>query len=227
MRIKSITNICNRPENQDNYWCAILKVNSLRLGVVCVCDGMGGLENGGKASTLLVSRVREHFLLNGTIEGIEDVVDEANVEIKSMSETRSGTTCTVLMCADGNYYIYNVGDTRCYIWSREGVTQLTTDHTVIQKYKNEGREITPEIEKRYKNVLTSCVGVMDSVKYDIFTGSYTDKDRFLVCSDGFWHTLGDNDFLSGEILDLDNMVNRCIDLGESDNITACILDMTG
>ena len=224
MKIHSITDISKRENNQDNYWCAVLNVNGSQVGVLCVCDGMGGLDCGEKASELVVSNIRKHFLENGTIEGIEDVVDSANESIKNLSSNRSGTTCTVLMCSNGNYYVYNVGDSRCYIWN-SAVTQITEDHTVLQKYRNEGKEITRAIEVKYKNVLTKCVGVMNTVKYDIFTGSYQSGDRFLVCSDGFWHTIDEDDFLSGRILNLEDMVKRCLEKGELDNITACILEV--
>lgn len=228
MRIKSISNISKRKENQDNYWSAILDVNSREVGVLCVCDGMGGLEDGGKASEVLVKAIRNHFLEVGTIEGIEDVVERANSDIKQVVKGKSGTTCTLLMCFDGHYYIYNVGDSRCYKWRQcidDSVKKLTEDHTVIQKFKNEGKEITEEIRAKYKNVLTKCVGVLPSVKYDIFTGEYESGDKFLVCSDGFWHTIKKEDFVSGDIMNLENIVNRCMELGEVDNITACILEI--
>ena len=74
MKIISMSSICKRKENQDNYWSAILNVNGEEVGVLCVCDGMGGLDSGEKASRMLVSQIRDHFLETGTIEGIEDVV---------------------------------------------------------------------------------------------------------------------------------------------------------
>lgn len=223
MKIISMSSICKRKENQDNYWSAILNVNGEEVGVLCVCDGMGGLDSGEKASRMLVSQIRDHFLETGTIEGIEDVVSKVNQDIKHISVKKSGTTCTVLMCTGGNYYIYNVGDSRCYKWSESGVLQITEDHTVIQKYIKEGKPITPEVEMKYKNILTRCVGVMPKVKYDIFTGSYSEGDSFLVCSDGFWHTISEEDFMTGKINVISEMITQCMDKGEVDNITACIL----
>lgn len=226
MEIKSVTNISKKAENQDNFWSAILDVEGKETGILCVCDGMGGLNDGARASEIVVRRVRESFLETGSDIGLGEVISNANDFIRESSgQKKSGTTCVVLICVDGRFLVYNVGDSRCYHWNREGnfVRQITEDHTVIEKYKKEGREITPEIERRYKNVLTRCVGAAKVAKYDIYEGTYHSGDSFLVCSDGFWHTISDRDFLSGEIDNIDHVVQRCMMLGETDNITACIL----
>lgn len=225
MEIRSISDKGLRPENQDNYWSAVLSVNEEEIGVLCVCDGVGGLSDGAEASRMLVQKVRNHFLSKGTIEGIEDVVESTNKAIHKDIVEKSGTTCTILMCKDGRYYIYNVGDSRCYRWNSKTSTidKLTNDHTVIQKILDEGRTPTKEEELKYKNVLTRCVGVMSEVRYDIFSGEYNAGDMFLVCSDGFWHSLKEENFLNNSILDLESMVAECMQAGETDNITAGLL----
>lgn len=227
MEIYSVTDISKREENQDNYWCGILDVEGSEVGVLCVCDGMGGLDFGEKASRIVVEKIRNHVVCTGSLEGLGDVIVEANNTIKEViASKRSGTTCTVLMCRDGRYLVYNIGDSRCYHWYTEKgkpyVYQITEDHTVLQRYKKEGKEITPQIASKYKNVLTRCIGV-DKALYDCFEGEYSEGDSFLVCSDGFWHTLSEEDFFNGNIYNLREMIRKCQRLGEVDNITACLL----
>lgn len=228
MIIKSVTNISKKMENQDNYWSAILNVEGREVGVLCVCDGMGGLNDGARASKEVVLRVRDSLLSTGSEVELGEVISKANDFIKQTSGGKaSGTTCTVLICSDGKFSVYNVGDSRCYHWSdtksRNFVRQITEDHTVIEKYRREGKELTPEELRKYKNVLTRCVGASKTAKYDVFEGRYSEGDSFLVCSDGFWHTIKDEDFLTGSINNIEDIVERCMELGETDNITACIL----
>ena len=105
------------------------------------------------------------------------------------------------------------------------VTQITNDHTAINKFREEGKEITDEMRKKYKNMLSRCVGASKTIKLDEFDGKYQKGDVFLLCSDGFWHTLSSDDFKSGAILDLEKMVEKCKKLGETDNITACLVQV--
>lgn len=234
MELKAISDISGREKNQDNYWYAKFKVVSSdsdeegEAAVVCVCDGMGGLDDGEKASRIVIENVRDFFLNGGDISGIGEILEKAHSNIKELSDKRSGTTCVLLVCQDGNYRVANIGDSRCYVSKGVGttevvVTQLTKDHTAINKFRDEGKEITEEMLHKYKNMLSRCVGASKKIKYDIFEGKYQKGDVFVVCSDGFWHTLSSDDFKSGAIMDLSKMVEKCKKMGETDNITACIL----
>ena len=116
MKISGVTNIVKRKENQDNFWVA--RLNSTEegkpdkeIGVACVCDGMGGLNNGEWASYTVVKMVREHILNTGNITGIGEILQKANdIIIAEGKKTggRSGTTCTVIVCSDGRYTVHNI-----------------------------------------------------------------------------------------------------------------------
>lgn len=228
MIINSVSNISRKAENQDNYWSGILSIDGAEVGVLCVCDGMGGLRDGAKASSEVVSRIRRFILDGGDIYDIGGVIDDANDFIREKNgENRSGTTCTLLWCSGGRYVVYSVGDSRCYRWGMRDsvpfVDRITVDHTVIEKYRSEGKELSEDVIRKYKNVLTRCVGASSVARYDRFEGSYKSGDSFLVCSDGFWHTISETDFLNGNIKDINGIVQRCMLRGEVDNITACSL----
>lgn len=234
MIVHAISDISKREKNQDNYWYARFNVtngtSSEEALVACVCDGMGGLEDGEKASRVVIEKVRKFFMDGRPLSSISDILKEAHEDIRGFSDKRSGTTCVILVCLGGKYRVVNIGDSRCYRSSGVGttevvVTQITNDHTAINKFREEGKEITDEMRKKYKNMLSRCVGASKTIKLDEFDGKYQKGDVFLLCSDGFWHTLSSDDFKSGAILDLEKMVEKCKKLGETDNITACLVQV--
>lgn len=227
MRIQAISDISSRQENQDNYWACRLEIENKEHGIVCVCDGMGGLDDGKRTSARVVEELRKVITESGSTEGIVGAIQEVNDKVyqEHLGKRKSGTTC-VLVISDGeSYTMYNVGDSRCYMFSERGVIRLSEDHTVLEKMRKNGEEITEEKYKKYKNVLTRCIGASSKTVVDTLTGKCGKGDSFLVCSDGFWHTLKADDFISGRVRNLQEMVTRCKELGENDNITACMLDI--
>ena len=121
-----------RENNQDNYWAAVLDVNGEEAGVICLCDGMGGLENGELASRLVTSAVREYILKDFDFSGIIGVLEKVNRKIYNMSGGDSsklmGTTCTIVMCYRGKYNVYHIGDSRGYLFRDGKSYQITEDH---------------------------------------------------------------------------------------------------
>lgn len=229
MKLRTLTDIgAKRVDNQDNYWSAILDVDSKEIGVLCLCDGMGGLKDGALASKIVVEAVREYFTHSVDFKGLEDVLKEANILVNSKKTDEDGclgTTCTVLKCYEGIYEILHIGDSRCYHKKGNEVIQLTEDHTVIEKYRKMGKELPDNLVKKYRNTLTRCMGVKEDLVLDYYSGFYSSGDLFLVCSDGFWHSLNEESFLNGALEDLSSMVSNCISNGETDNITVGILEV--
>ena len=229
MILSSITDIgVKRKDNQDNYWSARLDVDGKEVGVVCLCDGMGGLDKGGLASKTVVEAVREAVSKKLSIDYLRDVIKEANDYLYNMSKKENisiGTTCTVVLLRNGVYEILHIGDSRCYHFNTLGVDSkfsiLTKDHTVVEKFRSAGKVLPLDLEKKYRNTLTRCVGASSNMVLDYYTGSYEEGDTFLVCSDGFWHFLSE-----GDIPNLDNLeglIKKYISLGETDNITVVSL----
>lgn len=221
MELNSITDIgVKRKDNQDNYWSARLDVNGEEIGVICLCDGMGGLDKGGFASKVVVEAVRNFLVSDLDIDGLKKVIKDAHEHLFNISKLENislGTTCTVLIARKGIYEVLHIGDSRCYHYSSKGVSIITKDHTVIEKYRSMGKELPPHLQKKYKNTLTRCIGVSSKMDLDYYTGKYSEGDLFLVCSDGFWHFLKESDFK--DIGNLNKLVKSFIQSGETDNIT--------
>lgn len=225
MELISATDIgIRREENQDNYWCARLDVLGREVGVVCVCDGMGGLSDGGLASRIVVQAVREFFKTSIDSTGLIEVLKDTNKEIYDRgikSGRKMGTTCTILICDDGKFKVLHVGDSRCYVIMDKEVRILTTDHSVVKQY-GITMESRPDLYRKYRSSLTRCMGAKPDVTIDVIEGKYINGDKFIVCSDGFWHYL-DRRGKFNDIDDLRKVISECIDNGETDNITAGVL----
>lgn len=225
MELISATDIgVRRKENQDNYWSARLDVMGREVGVVCVCDGMGGLNDGGLASRTVVQAVREFFKTSMDTDSLVRVIKEANKSVYekgAKSGKRMGTTCTILICDSGKFKILHIGDSRCYLIKGTKLHVLTTDHSVIKQY-NITKESNPDMYRKHRNSLTRCIGVKPDVEVDVIEGEYQKGDKFLLCSDGFWHFFDSR----GKVDDLDDLksiIGECIENGETDNITVGVL----
>lgn len=228
MRIDSITDIgVKREDNQDNYWSARLMVEDEEVGIICLCDGMGGLSKGGLASKIAISSIRDYCLSSIDNLGIVNTIKTANRKILELSNedgTKMGTTCTLLLCKNGRYTISHVGDSRCYLIKSNSdiAIPLTKDHSAIVKYGIK-KDKNPELYIKYKNSLTRCLGVKSDVIVDTYEGDYEEGDIFFCCSDGFWHYLEDYSINREMLGNLQNLVKSCISNGETDNITVGVL----
>lgn len=230
MNLQCVSDIgTKRKDNQDNYWGAIAKVNGSDCGILCVCDGMGGLNNGGMASKIVIDAVREGFMSGVPFRELEQVLQHANSVIYDKStngkDGKMGTTCTIVEAIDGRYRLLHIGDSRCYRISRRGGFDiLTNDHSAIKMY-----DLSPEKDytmwKKYKNSLTRCIGVKPRIKVDYREGSYNKGDKFLVCSDGMWHLFEKPCFRLEDLSNLRELVNKAMREGEADNITCCIISL--
>lgn len=227
MKLNTLTDKgMSRSENQDNYWSAIANVNNAECCIACICDGMGGLNNGKEASRVVSQRVRDYSVSNFDFSGLSDVIREANKWLYSLGgnskETMMGTTCSILYAGEGVYKILHVGDSRVYKLHNGEPTQITEDHSAVVALKID-RVKEPDKWLKYRSKLTRCVGARESVNMSYYEGTYSEGDVFVLCSDGVWH-LFDSEPLSAEsIADLNSLFDRCMSRGETDNLTAIAL----
>ena len=99
-----------------------------------------------------------------------------------------GTTVSALDFVDDYAVIAHIGDSRIYLYRDDALTQITTDHTFVQRLVDSGR-ITPE-EARYhprRSVLMRVLGDMDpDPEVDTFIMPTQPGDRWLLSSDGLF-----------------------------------------
>jgi serine/threonine protein phosphatase PrpC len=109
-----------------------------------------------------------------------------------------GTTLVCLLVLDGRLgLLANVGDSRGYLRRGGVLYQVTKDHSLVQKMVERGR-ITAEQARHHphNNILLRTVGTERDVEIDIFRVELEPGDQVLLCSDGLWGEVEDQDIQS-------------------------------
>ena len=131
-----------REQNQDSY--AMLSFSRDR-SLMIVCDGMGGAKSGNVASSLAVDVFTDEVrrcqksgltperaaeILRGALE----LANKAVYEQAQLSDDFSGmgTTLVAALILKDTAVIINVGDSRAYLFTPDGVQLLTIDHSIVE-----------------------------------------------------------------------------------------------
>ena len=213
------------------------------FSVFCVADGMGGYTNGERASEMVITFIREWIgekspaSLRECIDQLEVIIHKANEQIFrqfNVSET-SGTTASVLVIWDDLYALLTCGDSRVYLHRGESVQQLSRDD-VWQNMPGIAESLTQEEIRHHPSYgkLTAAIGIEESCSINVSTGEVQAGDCFLLCSDGVYKLLSDEELLSytgrlltsGQIMmkfALSRMADRINKKGAPDNYSAIIV----
>lgn len=242
MRVDCGTDIgAVRSSNQDSCQCGVFPGGG---AWAVVCDGMGGANGGNVASSLAVERIGA-LLSGGYREGMSgenlkslllNAVRQANSAVYDLSLEREelrgmGTTAVLLAADQGKLHVVHVGDSRAYLKNREGLSQITMDHSYVQDLVNLG-QLTPEEARVHpqRNIITRVLGVYEEVQCDYSVFEFAPGDMALACSDGLTSYLDDALLLeyleryeeNGETL-AKQLMARAVESGGSDNITAALI----
>ena len=136
-----------------------------------------------------------------------------------------GTTVVCAVIRGGQAFIAHAGDSRAYLFSADGLQQVTTDHSMVQDLLESGK-ITPDEAKHHpnKNIITRAIGVDSAIKIDFDQIDFSDGQVLLLCTDGLSNYV-DNDEMVSAISDgqyyayADRLVQQANKNGGGDNIT--------
>lgn len=177
-------------------------------GIAVLCDGMGGLSGGERASKLCADTVYNAF--HETPDGISisqfyaeciSRADEAVSALKSDAGTplNAGTTMVSVVIEDGMLHWASVGDSRIYIQRGGEIACLTRDHNLLmllnEKVKR-GEMTQAEADSDPKReALISYIGV-GGVRYidrNSRPMELQDGDHIILCSDGLYRTVTESE----------------------------------
>ena len=230
---------CTRNQNQDAYYIEKLSKNAL---ICVVCDGMGGAKSGNIASTLavdvFVQEVKRTWSSNMCLEELElllaNAVKLANVTVFEQANafeefSGMGTTLVAVLVQGDLAVVVNVGDSRAYSIDREGLRQITVDHSIVQMMIDRG-ELSRERAKSYpgKNLITRAIGTEPAVSCDVFYKRMERGDCLLLCTDGLSNLVDEQELLFEVVhgADKEGCCERLLgiakDRGAPDNVT-CVL----
>jgi len=196
-----------RPRNEDAFGLFP------DLQTYIVADGMGGQQGGTIASTLAVETIRRALLDSdvqtraANIKHLQpgqpllNAVYRAHTQVLELSHRQlelSGMGTTVAAVAfdppHETAVICHVGDTRVYRLREDILEQLTEDHTVGQQLVRAGL-MGPQAWRtsRYRHFLTQAVGIGPEVQPTVRIEAPQAGDLFLICSDGVYRDILDEE----------------------------------
>ncbi len=228
-----------RSENQDRVKIGMIGENS---ALAVVCDGMGGANSGSLASEIahnaVYDKIAGNYRENADMNSIRNLlltsVSAANALVYQKSQESEensgmGTTCVAVLVRGKQVFVANVGDSRAYLLTSSGISQITNDHTLVEMLYEQGQISREEADSHsMKNVITKAVGVERDVETDYFEIENDCNFTVLLCSDGLYNYC-DNELLYETVFgqNLDEAASKLVAHanleGGRDNITIALM----
>ncbi|MEM7324687.1 MAG: protein phosphatase 2C domain-containing protein [Actinomycetota bacterium] len=205
--------------------------------IAALADGMGGHQGGERAAELAIAE----FEISGDMltEGeLVEVVMEANRQVHDHAAEHGlpgmGTTLVALALHDDETItVANVGDSRAYWLRGDYMGQVTEDHSFVEDLVRQGR-LKPEEAAIHpqRNILTRAVGIGSEVEVDRFPiPEPMIGDRFLLCSDGLFNELPEEQILeilldAGDVnTTAKSLIEAALETPCRDNVTVAVVDV--
>lgn len=179
-----------RAKNQDSFSLQQVRTKKGRLLFAVVCDGVGGLYEGERASGFVAEGLTEWFyekgiqivlrnwngFLSGPVWTFKRIkrslfremylLHEKMKQWKETDGLSRGTTATMVFMVKRHFLIVHVGDSRAYKLGKKEKC-LTRD------------------EKNEKGQLLRCIGTGEFTKLQSLQGLLWPGQELLLCTDGF------------------------------------------
>lgn len=201
-----------------------------------VCDGLGGRNAGEYASEIAaenffdIAQTSEEQMALAVFKeatlAINALVFEESKRPEYLGMATTLVACTVV--GDSAYFV-NVGDSRGYIFGKE-VTQVTCDHSYVSELVRRGQITKDEARTHSRNnIITRAIGAEETVEPDYYMASLEDDEIILLCSDGLYNMVSDDDL--AEVIcgpgSLEEKAKRLVDManeaGGKDNIAVVLI----
>ncbi len=219
-----------RERNEDRF------LTQPETGLWAIADGMGGHEDGDYASQVIVNSLSEIRATSTAAELLarcEEQIAAANGRLRTISRERGGAivgaTVAVLLALEQYYACVWSGDSRIYMVRDEVISQLSRDHTEVQRLLSEGAITLEEANVwRGANPITRAIGVFDKPELELTSGPLQAGDAFVICSDGLTHHVSDEEILryvssANPQQACDNLIALTLERGAVDNVTVVIV----
>ena len=218
---------------------SVIKSKMRMVRLLVVADGMGGHQNGEKASEIASKAIKDvwsqeldnciakHLILeHGIQKANQDILDYTT---KHPEASGMGTTSVCAIVEGNDVVLANVGDSRAYKISDE-IHQVTKDHSYVQGKVDSG-EITKDQarEDPRNNEITKAVGLSSSLEVDTMKLTLDSDESLLLCCDGVNDHLPDDEIqkIVRDSPDPDTACKKIVDManekGGHDNISLIIL----
>ena len=242
MEVWSMTDVgLVRKENQDAF--AVCQHEESGHTLCVVCDGMGGAAGGRLASRIAVDTfmlemqkvLRQDMTPEQLREASSYAVTLANRAIRDAAEASvdcrgMGTTLVSAVSYDGGAVISNVGDSRAYRITADGIARITKDHSLVERMVDRG-DITAEEARHHpnRNLITRALGPDMSALSDEYICPLGPGEFLLLCSDGLSNLMDDQEILFEVVHGVNKqhcckrLLNIAKNRGAPDNVTSILV----
>ena len=185
-----------RPVNEDSIVIEHTEENIL----LSVADGLGAHGGGDIASKIAVDIAKEEYmkitkLKPMNIYNIFQTIDDAIVAGQT-DRVKMKTTLACVFCKYKWVYAAHLGDTRIYTFKNDKETYLTVDHSVAYEEVMKNNGTLDDIRRNpNRHILKAALGVGRIRPPDIFKQRIRDNLSVMICSDGFWEYVNEDEML--------------------------------
>lgn len=215
--------------------------------IMLVADGVGGSAAGSRASMIATEAVTryvasslrcyhdagaanpnafEEALRTAALTAHETVRHEA---AERPEERGMATTLSLGIVVWPWLYVVQVGDSRCYLYQRSGLRQLTRDQTFAQELLEQGVFSAQDVQTSpLSHVLSSAIGATEAVPVVTRVDVRERGSVVFVCTDGLTKHVSDAEIaehlsrMSSAKQVSNDLLNLALERGGSDNITLVV-----
>jgi serine/threonine protein phosphatase PrpC len=213
-----------RAANEDSFFA--------RSPQFAVADGMGGAQAGEVASRIAAESFEPAERGSGSPESyLRGIAEGANARIHELAQSDAsrsgmGTTLTAALLEGDELSLAHVGDSRAYRFRDGELRLLTSDHSLVEELRRQGRLTDEQAEDHpQRSIITRALGPEADVEVDTMTYRARPGDVYLLCSDGLTTMLKEPQLAEalaagGSLEDLvEKLITEANEAGGRDNIT--------
>lgn len=191
------TDVGGRSNNEDAFFVG----QSANGSLFAVADGLGGVGYGEVASAIAVEMLKRRFEDEATPFDLEEAFKAANEAILekqcATGHNMKTTLCAAWVNRDRTVFAH-VGDSRIYAFDEEAIVYQSVDHSAAQMAVMLGEAETSDLRSHPdRNLLTRALGASDTLKVEVRTVESARYHALLLCSDGFWEYVCEQEMLTG------------------------------
>ena len=224
-------------QNLDNFFKPIADQPTIKLELSAVQEAAKqdsvAAEEKSKQKTRKLKETPVSFAVE---DQLKIAIQQANSAIVRYGEKQSaarglGSTVTAVLVQNDNAYVANVGDSRTYLLREGKLAPITRDHSLVARLVESNQISADEIYTHpQRNLIYRSLGAgHKTIEVDVFHETLLPGDILLLCSDGLWEMVHDEDLLRllGEESSPQKICDQLIELantnGGEDNITAVVV----